>query len=127
MSMHRVKKGLRKAGDKLKALGNKALDADQAYAKKIGSTISKAKDAPFRHITTAVPPRDLDPRKGTADSQVEKVMLAGMDAAVGTANIATRYALPAGGVTLAGKGLYDLTTQFGSKADEPEDSTLPLQ
>tara|TARA_R110002012_G_scaffold50126_2_gene129832 strand:- start:3382 stop:3789 length:408 start_codon:yes stop_codon:yes gene_type:complete len=42
------------------------------------------------------------------------------------ANIASRYLLPAGGVTLAGKGLYDLTVGFGNEADETQPSQLPL-
>ena len=49
-----------------------------------------------------------------------------MDAAVMGANIASRYALPAGGVTLAGKGLYDLTAAFGNEGDYPEQGQLPL-
>ncbi len=49
-----------------------------------------------------------------------------MDAGVFSANVASRYLLPAGGVTLAGKGLYDLTTQFGGKADQPEENTLSI-
>ena len=36
------------------------------------------------------------------------------------ANVASRYALPAGGVTLAGEALYDLATGFGGTADQPE-------
>ena len=42
------------------------------------------------------------------------------------ANIASRYALPAGGVTLAGKGLYDLTAAFGNEADYQEPGQMPL-
>ena len=51
--------------------------------------------------------------------------------AVGTgvfaANLASRYLLPAGGVTLAGKGLYDLIGQFGSAADQPQPTEIVLQ
>lgn len=43
------------------------------------------------------------------------------------ANLASRYLLPAGGVTLAGKGLYDLTVAFGSSADQPQPGELGLQ
>ena len=42
------------------------------------------------------------------------------------ANIASRYALPAGGVTLAGAALMDLTSAFGSMADQPEPMTLGM-
>lgn len=55
-------------------------------------------------------------------------------AAIGGAmltNAGYRYGLPAAGVTLAGKGLFDLSYQvgahFGSKADQPEEDTLTLQ
>jgi hypothetical protein len=51
--------------------------------------------------------------------------------AVGTgvfaANLASRYLLPAGGLTLAGKGLYDLIGQFGSVADQPQPTEIGLQ
>ena len=52
---------------------------------------------------------------------------AAADAAVFTANLASRYLLPAGGLTLAGQGLYDLTTQFGSIADQQQPTELRLQ
>ena len=42
-------------------------------------------------------------------------------------NAGIRYGLPAAGVTLAGKGIMDLTAQFGSAADMPEQQTLTLQ
>ena len=41
-------------------------------------------------------------------------------------NAIPKYVLPAGGVTLAGKALYDLTAQFGNAADYPEDGQLRL-
>ena len=48
------------------------------------------------------------------------------DFAYGAANVGARYALPAYGVTVAGKGLYDLTAAFGNGADYPEEGSLPL-
>jgi hypothetical protein len=39
-------------------------------------------------------------------------------------NAAARYALPAGGVTLAGKGLYDLTQMM---MDQQSSGTIDLQ
>ena len=41
-------------------------------------------------------------------------------------NTVPKYVLPAAGITLAGKGLYDLTTQFGNAADYPEEGQLRL-
>ena len=43
------------------------------------------------------------------------------DTAVLGANIASRYALPAGGVTLAGVGLNDLIAALGSDGEVPLD------
>ena len=42
------------------------------------------------------------------------------------ANVASRYALPAGGLTLAGAGLADLTAAFGSIGDQPEPMQLTM-
>ena len=49
-----------------------------------------------------------------------------MDASQMAQNVAVRYGLPAGGLTLAGAGLYDLTASFGNGADYPEEGQLPL-
>ena len=48
-------------------------------------------------------------------------------AGIAAVNAGYRYGLPAAGVTLAGKGLYDLTTQFGNAADYPEEQQLTLR
>ncbi len=39
---------------------------------------------------------------------------------------AVKYAAPAAGVTLAGRGLMDIAAAFGGQADEPEPNQLPL-
>ena len=72
-------------------------------------------DAPYRSIGGQGPIT-------AADARVQSYM----DAAIMGANIASRYALPAGGVTLAGKGLYDLTAAFGNEADYQEPGQMPL-
>ena len=41
-------------------------------------------------------------------------------------NAVPKYVLPAAGLTLAGRGLYDLTNQFGGAADQQEPSQLTL-
>jgi len=41
-------------------------------------------------------------------------------------NVGVRYGLPAAGVTLAGKGLFDMTSSFGNGADYQEPGQLPL-
>lgn len=55
--------------------------------------------------------------------RLQNMMNAGM---IGAANVGVRYGLPAAGVTLAGKGLYDLTVAFGGGADQQERGQLPL-
>ena len=47
------------------------------------------------------------------------------DAAIKAANFASRYALPAGGVTLAGKGLYDLTGMFIQENEQTSGTLMP--
>ena len=49
----------------------------------------------------------------TTDRVLAEIMRAGF---VGT-NLGYRYGLPAAGVTLAGKGLYDLTTNMGNTTE----------
>ena len=111
--------GLRKAGT---ALNN----FDTAYAKKVEESIGPNKV--FRGITSAVPIYDVfDPNNpGRADTRMEKIGLAAMNTGVFASNVASRYALPAGGLTLAGKALYDMTVQFGGAADQPEQHQLPM-
>ena len=115
--LDRVKQGLRKAGDKL-------LDLDAAYAARVGKDIDPQKN-PIAEMTRAVPIRDLiAPSK--ADNAKELAVDIAFTSGVALANMASRYALPAGGVTLAGKALYDLTNGFGGGADQPESATLPM-
>jgi hypothetical protein len=72
----------------------------------------------------AMPLRDINPI--TSDLKLE-------DSALLAANIGSRYLLPAGGVTLAGKGLYDLTQGLYAAASAtpvfggPEDGAQPGQ
>ena len=68
-------------------------------------------------------PRDKDSQR--MGSRIDKGLIA--------ANVASRYLLPAGGVTLAGKGLYDLTQGLYAAASAtpvfggPEDGAQPGQ
>ena len=116
---------LRKAGNMIKQGGKKLLDMDEAYANTVGKSIDPRKQ-PFAEMTRAVPIRHtLAPSNAT--NKLELAMDMALTGSVATANIASRYALPAGGVTLAGKALYDLTTQFGGVADQPQPNQLTLQ
>lgn len=85
----RIIEGLRKAGQSVR-------NFDDAYAAKA----AEATDNPFVKMTSGFPVT-----YAPAGSMKEQAVGYGILAA----NAAARYALPAGGVTLAGKGLYDLT------------------
>ena len=61
-----------------------------------------------------------------ADTLGDKALAYGMIGGIYATNVGYRYGLPAAGVTLAGKGLYDLTNGFGTAADQPEQGQLPL-
>ena len=116
--------GLRKAGSMLQSGGKKLLDLDEAYAQKVGESID-ARRQPLAEMTRAVPIKHLL-APSTASNKLELAMDMALVGTAGSANIAARYALPAGGVTLAGKALYDLTTQFGGVADQPQPNQLTL-
>lgn len=118
---------LRKAGKALQAF-------DTAYADKIeeGVKANMAKmPGPrgvlegFRGMTSAVPLDQIYVDQGASNAK-ERAMSIAMNTGVFAANAGSRYLLPAGGVTLAGKALYDLTTQFGGAADQQEPGQLSL-
>jgi len=119
--------GLRKAG---MFLG----DIDEQYANKIEAGAMKNMERGgileitegIRGFTSGVPLRDTWHGFSKTENRKEVMQQAAMDLSVMGANVASRYALPAGGVTLAGKGLMDIAARFGSPADEPEPNQLPL-
>ena len=84
----KVKDGLRTAGASLR-------EFDNAYAARVSDGAH-----PLVQMTSGFPIT-----YAPAGTAAEKAAAYGM---LGV-NAAARYALPAGGVTLAGKGLYDLT------------------
>ena len=94
---------LRKAGDavsrfakgQVEELGKDIRQFDNAYAAKVAEGAH-----PFVQMTSGFPITYAP--AGTAQEKAVGYALMG-------ANAAARYALPAGGVTLAGKGIYDLT------------------
>ena len=108
---------LRMAGQKIKAF-------DDAYADRVARDIVSVHEYPLRHLLGASPIIE-DPQL-VADTLMEKLLGYGMIAGTTATNIGYRYGLPAAGVTLAGKGLYDMTAAFGNGADYPEEGQLPL-
>ena len=126
--------GRQTAMDALRKAGSKLNQMDTAYAEAlvpepatsmVGTIGAFGRGVPISEIYNAMPRmdggvlRDARPdERNYVDALYETALYAG--------NIGSRYALPAGGVTLAGKGLYDLTAAFGNGADYPEEGQLPL-
>lgn len=110
--------------NQLRKAGKALADMDRAYADKIAGHIDPNKH-PIAEIGSAIPIADAI-RGGEADSQVEKALLTAMNVGVAGMNVASRYALPAGGVTLAGKALYDLSMQFGGQGDQQTSTQLSM-
>jgi hypothetical protein len=67
------------------------------------------------------------PGLATGGSRIDAFNQVMADAPYIAANAGVRYGLPAAGVTIAGKALYDMTAAFGNGADYPEQGQLPLQ
>jgi hypothetical protein len=134
-----MKYGRQTIMDGLRKAGNAFLDMDERYAKALEDRLPDnpsiiqglgglGRVVPIRDHKGVIPvytdyemkggigPRD--PRAHRRENLHDNVILG--------ANIASRYLLPAGGVTLAGKGLYDLTVGFGGEADQQEPSQLVL-
>ena len=122
----------RKAGDKLQgfgeAVGRGFLDADAKYASKLrGDGNSQRTAGQISELMGKTSVRDIMARSVDADSQVEKVLGAVMDAGVIGTNLGYRYGLPAAGVTLAGKGLFDIGVALGeAAADRPTERELGM-
>ena len=98
---------LRKAGE-LDERYAKAIDNRFGYSKGKGGVVGG-----LAGLTSAVPIKDVFNRPGNNPEGVKEHLInAAMEGGVAGANIAARYALPAGGVTLAGVALYDMTQQL---------------
>ena len=110
--------------EQLRRAGRAIADADRAYANRVASHIDPHKQ-PLLEIGSAVPLADVF-KGGHADSQTEKLMMDAMSVGVAGMNVASRYALPVGGVTLAGKALMDLTAYFGGPGDQQEPNQLSM-
>ena len=117
--------------DGLRKAGNAFLDFDENYALRADRQNMPA----ITQVGHSIPLREAidyaqDPMKvrgeGVDKSFVGRAARGAVNAGVLGANIASRYALPAGGVTLAGKALIDMTTRFGGVADQPEPNTLSM-
>ncbi len=88
----------------LKAGGQKLEGMDNRYADAVYDRLGGQQANPLLGMTSSVPIMDIVRQ----DAGGVPAMMAQKYGAIG-ANVASRYALPAGGVMLAGKGLADLT------------------
>ena len=95
-------------------------DLDAQYATAVRDRFG---NGPVVGLGAAVPIRDVF-GQGRADTLAEKALLASADAGILTSNVAARYALPAGGVTAAGVGLYELA-QALSPSQQSSEAVMP--
>ena len=108
---------------------NYLLDVDQAAADKFRGRITgdTNMDA-YRRDAQGMSIRDINKQvseMGEPESQVERFLKPAMVATPYATNIGARYALPLGGVTLAGKALVDLTAAL-SPADYQEQGQIRM-
>ena len=97
--------GIRKAGE---ALAN----FDRAYADRAYNGLGGDK-APLRSALGGIPISGIDYAQNPENLMQRIVLEAYKGGVIGT-NIGYRYGLPAAGVTLAGKGLYDLSANMST-------------
>ena len=96
----RIMGGLRKAG---KAI----MDFDTAYAERVERDMGGLNKSPLRVMLGGSP---LNSRvENYGETMMETAINNAAIGATYASNIGYRYGLPAAGITLAGKGLYDLT------------------
>lgn len=116
------------AGKLREVLGNagrRVRDFDRAYADKVVDAYQRGytsqHDMPmWKNIGSVLGGQPI----GTASEAFVGEPFRGARAAVNTANVAARYALPAGLVTAAGMGLADLTARL--TGSQQTDSQLPM-
>ena len=108
---------LRKAGKALQGF-------DTAYADRVRKGMGGEKDSPMKVMLGGQPLSSI--RYEGAESLTDHLQGSAFVAGVGATNVGYRYGLPAAGLTLAGKGLLDLTAQFGNAADYQEPGQLSL-
>ena len=110
-------------------VGKAVLDADQYMADRFRGDVKGDSDmAAFRRDAQGMSIRDINKQvaeMGEPESQVEKFLKPAMAAMPYATNIGARYALPLGGVTLAGKALVDLTAAL-SPADYQEQGQIRM-
>lgn len=127
--MRKEKGALRKAGQRLrigaKQTGRALRNMDDAYSARIGEMYKGASPS-MQAASYMVGGAHPSFRKAIPTGMEDGLAKTALEYAIPAANAVPKYALPAVGVTLAGKALVDLTNGFGGQADQPESATLPL-
>ena len=111
--------GLRFAAEKLNQM-------DTAYAARLYDENklikSLTQEIPMSQVDRVIPTEAYEARGGIGPRDRRNTYIGkAVDAGLGVDNVASRYALPAGGVTLAGKALHDLSSNlFALSAEDAE-------
>ena len=115
------------------------MDWDEAYGKKVSDFIdyrdkeqNRSGWIPFIRSTVAgvagSAPRKVkvEWEEGENPTRRQKAYAKATEIGVIGAGLGIRYGLPAAGVTLAGKGIMDLTAQFNSMGDQQTGSEIGM-
>lgn len=106
--------GLRFAAEKLGQF-------DEAYANRAAKDMGGLYESPLKVMLGGMPLNSEVELDG--DTRIKRAVEAAMLGGVYGTNVGYRYGLPAAGVTLAGKGLYDLTQAMSGPSTDGE---LPM-
>ena len=114
---------MRKAGELLKSILNKAGDFDAAYAKKIDNLGKKY--APGDRAKTAVevlggsPLRSMGIEFDDQDSAMDRLLFGSMFGGIAASNAGIRYGVPLAGAYSAIQGIRGVMNQPVSQTDPP--------
>jgi len=99
----------------LRKAGQSIVDFDKRYAQRVERDMGGVEKSPLRVMLGGT---ELSaPAAATGDTPMEKLIAQGLLAGTYASNVGYRYGLPAAGVTLAGKGLYDLTQGMNQQTE----------
>ena len=105
----------------------RAGDLDAKFAQAVGKRFDPTNSNAVVGLGSAVPIRDVfAPAVVAPETTADKVMAASMRGGVMAANVASRYGLPAGGLTAAGVGLYELGQYLNGMGDQQTSGTIML-
>jgi len=114
----------RKAGDILDSIINKLREFDDSYTTRINRMYEGSNPA-VQAAAVIAGGGHPSLRKGEIDGPGGAVQTA-MEYALPVANAFPKYAIPAAGVALAGRGVMDIAAGFGGPADQQESGQLML-